>query len=332
MTEWNFNISPSEEAPKFQSNFPCSVREPISEGDMMEVLLVDADSKKGFPNLALMKLSTWYKQQGHTIDLIKGIPTTKPLEQYDKVLISCIFYQNREQVLDYASQFDNVQIGGSGFDYNIVLDQDIEHIMPDYSLYNLDYSIGFTSRGCIRNCGFCVVPEKEGFIRDNAPISEFHYPEHKKIILLDNNFQASPKWRENIEYLIEHDLKVNFNQGLDIRILDYDFASQLAQTKYYNWTFKRKGLHFAFDDLRYEKQIWAGIDLLENVGVNLKDVLFYVLIGYNTTEEEDLYRINSLYERGVRPYVMPYNQCKSKLTRWVNRLYYQFIPWSEYNK
>ena len=298
----------------------------------MKVLLVDSDSKTNFPNLVLMKLSAWYKQQGHTIDLIKGIPTTKPLEQYDKVLISCIFYQNRERVLDYASQFDNVQIGGSGFDYNIVLDHDIEHILPDYSLYNLDYSLGFTSRGCIRNCKFCIVPEKEGFIRDNAPISEFLHPDHKKVILLDNNFQASPKWKDNIKFIQDNDLRVNFNQGLDIRLLNEEFAEALTSIKSYNWTFKRKGLYFAFDDLRYEKQVWAGIDLLERIGINLKDVLFYVLIGFNTTEEEDLYRIKSLYERGVHPYVMPYNQHKSKLTRWVNRLYYQFIPWSEYNK
>ena len=297
----------------------------------MRVLLVDADSKKGFPNLALMKLSAWYKQQGHSIDLIEEIPTTAPLEHYDKVLISCIFFQNREQVLDYASQLDNVQIGGSGFDYNIVLDHDIEHIKPDYSLYDIDYSLGFTSRGCIRNCGFCIVPEKEGFIRDNAPISEFLHEDHMKVVLLDNNFQASPKWRENIDFIVEHNLKVNFNQGLDIRLLDFEFAEALAQVKYYSWTFKRKGLHFAFDDLQYEKQVWAGIDLLEQVGINLKDILFYVLVGFNTTEKEDLYRIRSLHERGVHPYVMPYNQHKSKLTRWVNRLYYQFIPWEVYN-
>jgi hypothetical protein len=298
----------------------------------MKILLVDADSKKGFPNLALMKLSAWYKSQGHSIELIKGTPTTAPLTEYDRVLISCIFPQNRERVLDYASQLDNVQIGGRGFDYTIVLDDDIEHIMPDYSLYDIDFSLGFTSRGCIRNCGFCIVSEKEGFIRDNTPISEFLHPDHKKVVLLDNNFQASPKWRENLEYIIEHDLKVNFNQGLDIRILTREFAEAVAQVKYYSWTFKRRGLHFAFDDMRYEKQVWAGIDLLEDAGINLKNVLFYVLIGYNTTEKEDLYRINSLYERGVHPYVMPFNQCKSKLARWVNRLYYQFIPWSVYNQ
>ena len=79
----------------------------------MDVLLVDADSKKGFPNLSLMKLSAHYKHQGHIVSLIKGIPTTAPLEAYDRTFISVIFHQNREQVLDYASQLDNVQIGGS---------------------------------------------------------------------------------------------------------------------------------------------------------------------------------------------------------------------------
>ena len=305
---------------------------PFTCGDLMKILLVDADSKKGFPNLALMKLSAYYKQQGHSIDLLKGIPSTAPLEHYDKVFMSCIFHQNKERVLDYASQFENVIVGGSGVDLDLALDYDVEHILPDYSLYDLDYSLGFTSRGCIRNCGFCIVPEKEGTIRDNAPISEFLYPDHTKVVLLDNNFQASPRWRENIDFMVEHDLKVNFCQGLDIRLLDLEFAEALVGIKCYSWTFKRKSLYFAFDDMRYEKQVWAGIDLLEQVGINLKNVLFYVLIGYNTTEKEDLYRINSLYDRGVRPYVMPYNQYKSKLTRWVNRLYYQFIPWSVYNK
>lgn len=191
--------------------------------------------------------------------------------------------------------------------------------------------MGFTSRGCIRNCGFCIVPEKEGFIKDNAPIHEFLHPEHKKVVLLDNNFQASPKWRDNLDFLIEQDLKVNFNQGLDIRLLNLEFAEKLEQTKYYSWTFKRRGLHFAFDDMRYEKQVWAGIDLLEQVGIKLSNVLFYILIGYNTTEKEDLYRVNALYERGVHPYIMPYNKHKSKITRWVNRLYYQFIPYEVFS-
>jgi hypothetical protein len=300
----------------------------------MNVLLVDADSKKGFPNLVLMKESAWYKSQGYLVDLVKGIPTTKPLEHYDKVLISCIFYQNKDAVLDYASQFDNAVVGGSGVDLELNLDHDIEHIMPDYSLYDIDYSLGFTSRGCIRNCGFCIVPEKEGVIRDNAPITEFLHPEHKKIVLLDNNFQSSPRWRENLDCIKEHNLKVNFNQGLDIRLMTKEFAEALAQVKYYPHSFKKKGLHFAFDDLRTEKAVRKGVAILETAGIPAKHLMFYVLVGYNSTFDQDMKRVDILRELGTKPYIMRYNQIKTpelnRLSRWINRMYYEFIPWSDY--
>lgn len=299
----------------------------------MKVLLVDADSKEGFPNLALMKLSAYHKEKGDTVELIKGIPSTPPLNPPDLTYISTIFFQNRDRVKDYVQQIENDwSVGGSGWDLKSELPPKAEYVMPDYGLYGVDFSMGFTSRGCIRNCPWCVVPEKEGPTRHHAFVQEFHNPKHKKIVLLDNNFQASPNWQYNLSYIQGEGLKVNFNQGLDIRLMTEEFAYQLAHTKYYSWNFKRRGLHFAFDDMRYEKDVWAGIDLLEKAGIKLKDCLFYVLIGYNTTEEQDLYRIRSLYDRGVRPYVMPYNKHKSDLTRWVNRLYYQFIPWEKYNK
>ncbi|MFV2016887.1 MAG: hypothetical protein ACC656_15760 [Candidatus Heimdallarchaeota archaeon] len=301
------------------------------------VLLVDADSKESFPNLALMKLSARYKRDGWKVDFIKGIPTTAPLEVYDHINLSCIFFQNVKKVKAYLNTFPKettVQFGGPGFlpAFNVKLGQDTEHIMPDYSLYDVDFSMGFTSRGCIRKCGFCIVPEKEGKMKHHAFIQEFHNLGHKKVVLLDNNFQASPNWQYNLGYINDLKMKVNFSQGLDIRLLNEDFANQLSNTRYYSWNFKRRGLHFAFDDMRYETEVWDGIDLLEKTGINLNHVLVYVLIGYNSTEEQDLYRIRALYDRGVRPYVMPYNKHKSDLTRWVNRLYYQFIPWELYNK
>ena len=301
----------------------------------MSILLVDADSKNGFPNLALMKLSAYYKQQGHDIDLIKGIPETAPLKRYDKVFISCVFFQNREKVLDYASQFDDVVIGGSGFDYGIRLDDDIEHIMPDYSLYDVDFSMGFTSRGCIRNCGFCIVPQKEGMIRDNAPITEFLHPDHKKVILLDNNFQASPEWHENISFIQEHDLKVNFNQGIDCRIVTEEFAHALANTKFYDWHFKTRGLYMAFDSMTHEKPLKRALQLFEEAGIPRKRFLIYILAGYDTTHEEDLYRIDQTIDFGAIPYIMPYNQSKDPfvrhLARYVNRKYYEFVKRNEYN-
>lgn len=293
------------------------------------VLLVDADSKEGFPNLALMKLSAWYKlEMGWTVDLIKGLPMAPPLHLYDKSYISVIFAQNRERALDYAMMLPNCEVGGSGWDLKNTLPYEIDHIMPDYSLYDLDFSIGFTSRGCIRNCGFCVVPEKEGSIKDNAPITEFLA--HDKVMLLDNNFLASPRCKQNLNFLIINKLKVNFNQGLDIRLVDKEKAELLAQTKYYSWNFKTRSLYFAFDDMRYEQEVWKGIDALETAGISMRRLMFYILVGYNTTEKEDLYRIYALHERGIVPFVMPYNQTKNRLTRFVNGRYIQFMKLEDY--
>ena len=300
----------------------------------VNILLVDADSHNGFPNLALMKLSAYHKNEGHNIDLIKGLPLAPPLALYDKSYISCIFPQNKERALQYALMLPNSVVGGSGFDYTIKLDYDIEHILPDYSLYNIDYSLGFTSRGCIRNCGFCIVPEKEGPIRDHAPITEFHDPNHKKIVLLDNNFQASPRWKENLEYIIDSKLKVNFNQGLDIRLLNDEFIELLAQTKYFDIHFKKPSLYFAFDDFRYKDKFVCGMRKLHAHGITPRSIMVYILVGFNTTLEQDLERIKVVDYFGAVPYIMRYNQINTpelnKLARWVNRKYYQFIEWKTF--
>ncbi len=306
----------------------------------MQVLMIDADSKKGFPNLALMKLSAFLKEvHGDldlNIDLIKGIPSTAPLYAYDKTYVSVIFFQNKERVQKYINQFPegHLEVGGSGWDLQNKLPEPIEHIMPDYSLYDIDFSMGYTSRGCIRNCGFCVVPEKEGHIHDHAPLDEFVNANHDKVMLLDNNFQASPKWRNNLQYLIDYDYKVNFNQGLDIRLLTKDFVEYLAQVNYQNWKFTRKSINFAFDDLSYERQLRNGFRLLEHYGINLKVLSIYMLTGYNTTREEDRKRLDILKEYKVLPYVMRYNrtgdQWQKHFARYVNRRYFQFIEWDKY--
>lgn len=303
---------------------------------MRRILLVDADSQKGFPNLALMKLSSYHKSEGDHIDLIKGIPTTQPLDQYDKGYISCIFFQNAEAVRDYQSQllFPTI-IGGSGWDYR-TLPSHIEHIMPDYSLYDVDFSMGFTSRGCIRNCPWCIVPHKEGGIRDHAAISEFHDPQHKKIMLLDNNFFVSPKWTENLQYIIDNKLKVNFNQGLDIRTINNHMASMLSQTKYYSWHFKQRGIHFAFDSMSAKKGFIFGMKTLLDNGIPAHHIMVYVLVGFDTTINQDLERVKIITDFGALPYIMRYNQRQddeklNHLARWINGRYYQFISIEEYN-
>lgn len=308
------------------------------------ILLIDADSKEGYANLALMKFSAFYKAKGYLVDLARGIPSTAPLFKYDHVIISCIFTVNEPAVRDYIEQLNNsdqpVMFGGSGFfpKFKVRLGEDLEHIRPDYDLYGYDYSIGFTSRGCKRNCDFCLVPKMEGKIKDHAPVSEFWDPKHEKIILLDNNFQASPKWKENMRFIHDHDLKVNFNQGLDIRILNDEFASVLAETKFYSWNFKTRSLHFAFDSMRVKKAVLKGVKILGDHGIKPYRIMFYVLVGFDTTIEQDLERIHILKDLGAYPYVMRYNKTSGndkellRLARWANRRYYQHIEWKDYKR
>lgn len=297
---------------------------------------MDADSKEGFPNLAIMKLSAWHKKQGDSVDLVKGIPQAPPLFPYDKTYISVIFWQNATAANSYARMLEGeVELGGIGESYAKLPDE-IEHIKPDYSLYDLDFSMGYTSRGCIRKCPWCVVPRKEGNIHDHAPISEFLDPSHDKLMLLDNNFQSSPRWRENIAFVQEHDLKVNFNQGLDIRLVTKEFARALTQIKYHSWNFKTRSLHFAFDTMKVERAIKRGIKKLEAAGIPPRNLMFFVLVGFDTTIQQDLYRVQVLKDLGAIPYIMIYNRKTDlvlhRLARWVNRRYYQFIEWGDYRQ
>lgn len=305
----------------------------------MKCLLVDTDSHNGFPNLALMKISAWLKETDNNVDLIRGIPEAAPLVHYDQVYISCIFFQNKEAVLDYAAQFPRdtkVEVGGSGIDLRATLPDAVEHIMPDYDIYGIDYSLGFTSRGCIRSCDFCIVPKKEGMIYDNAPIDEFLDPRHTKLILLDNNFQASPRFRENLHEIIMLGLKVNFNQGLDARLMNDEFAALLSETRYYSQSFKTRGFHMALDDPRTTKSFLRACDILEGYGIPMRHIMIYILVGFNTTFEQDMQRIRTVIDRGCVPYVMRYNMVRSpelnRLARWVNRKYYQFVKWQDFRQ
>lgn len=301
---------------------------------MVHILLIDADSKEGFPNLALMKISAWHKQKGDTTEIRRGLEY--PLLPFDKAYISCIYWQNATAANTLARMLapTPVEVGGVGIGPDS-LPNEIEHILPDYDLYeDIDFSMGYTSRGCIRKCPWCVVPKIEGDIRDHAPISEFWDPRHDCVMLFDNNFQASPHWKENLEFLLEHDLKVNFNQGLDIRLVNKEFAELLSQVKYYDWHFKNRRLHFAFDRPQYEKAVDRGIKRLEKAGIMPHRLMFYVLVGFDTTLKQDLARVRKLHDYGTLPYVMIYNKGQDRelrnLARWVNRRYYQFIPWDKY--
>jgi len=277
-----------------------------------------------------MKLSNYHKHLGDEVFF------KEPCSP-DKVYVSCIFEKNRAGALGSVLLFNcPVEVGGSGISLVTTLPPEVEHDMPDYDLYGTDYSLGFTSRGCIRSCPFCIVPKKEGPIRNNASISEFLDSRHEKVILLDNNFLASPRWKENLKFLRENGLKVNFNQGLDIRLVDEENASLLAETDYWNKSFKCRFLHFAWDLMDYESEVRKGIKVLNNAGIKGRNLMFYMLCGFNTSFRQDLYRFKVLRDLGVDPFVMVYNNRRDlpiirHFARWVNKRVYKKCTWGEYD-
>ncbi len=259
----------------------------------MKVLLMDLDvikQRRPFPNLALMKLSAYHKAKGDEVYL------NFPLRQPDITYASCVFTWNAK---GRTTVPNGAIVGGSGIDLKAELPPEVEHIMPDYSLYpNINFSMGFTSRGCIRKCKWCIVNEKEGGIRLVARIYEFWNRQHRKIVLLDNNLLAAPNWRQTMEDLIAEGLEVDFNQGLDIRLLNEESISYLKRVK-------AKELRFAFDHIGYEKAVREGIELLLANGVGSRKLRFYFLYSF-ADDDMCVERVKILASYNVEVYPMLY--------------------------
>ena len=262
----------------------------------MKIGLIDVDSK--IPNLALMKLKRYFPfaEWAYPINY----------SQFDSLWASSIFdFSDKEWVSEKAIK------GGTGYYVDRKLPEDVEICQPDYSLYpDTKMSLQKYSSGCIRKCSFCVVPQKEGQIKSCEPMNL--NPIGEWIYLLDNNFFASPNWKESINHLIGCNQPVQF-EGVDIRIMTDEMMKYLLMIKVKNQTY-----HTAWDNPK--DNIPEKIKYLIPKNKRYK-FMFYVLIGFSTTKEEDLYRVNMLSELGVNPYVMPYNKSNNyqrHFARWVN--------------
>jgi len=276
--------------------------------------LYDIDSK--IPNLALMKLSAWHKKQGDQTELYF------PLKEYDKVYASQIFEWSRP-----AYHYD--KIGGSGTGkWGVVLKKEIEHIYPDYDLYKIDYAMGFTTRGCIRKCPFCIVNKKEGLIQEWAEVSEF-WNGQKELMLLDNNILASPSWKKSFNFIIKNKI-ILIEHGMDIRLINEENANFIKQIKFKGY------IHFAFDNIGTEKQVRKGISILKKAGIRPYKLIFYVLIGFESTPEDDLYRVELLRSLGAKPFIMKFdkdNRYQMDFARWVNhKAIFNSVKWEDYKK
>ena len=280
----------------------------------MKIGLIDVDSHN-FPNLCLMKLSAYHRNRGDTVEW------WTPAGRYDIVYKSKVFTDTYSQDTYDVRNTDQLITGGTGYGLTNYLPDEVEHTMPDYSLYPQfsGTAYGFLTRGCPRNCGFCIVSEKEGRqTRLVADLSEFWH-DQREIKLMDANLLACPTYEKLIEQLAKSHAWVDFTQGLDIRLTSKDNISLLNRVR-------TKAIHFAWDDpkvdlLPYFQRFldWTNIRHARNRRV-------YVLTNFGSTHEEDLYRVYTLRDLGYSPYVMVYERPTApkitrQLQRWVNNKY-----------
>lgn len=299
----------------------------------MKVLLIDVDST--IPNLALMKISAYHKSVGDEV----GFHISDP----DKVYASVIFKKNKHLVdgLKFLYPDAELDIGGSGYDLTKKLPDQIESMSPDYDLYpECDRFYGFTTCGCIRNCPFCIVPSKEGKFRIVYEtmfdalynITCGYSRRYNKIEFMDNNILAKPYWFYRLCKAIEDKFLVDFNQGLDIRLVDDEIAQHLSRLKPINcWK-------FAFDNIDYKDAVLKGIDILNANGVNVRSkVMFYVYVHDDDHVDDALERCRILKEHGATPYIMLNQDVKhtkrmKDLKRWCRPWIFWSIDFVDYTR
>lgn len=270
-----------------------------------------------------MKLSAYHKAIGDTVELFDRWNT------YDLVYASKVF-SFTEDIDVYPVHADEIRKGGSGYcinaqdgkevfdnSKNADLPSEIEHIYPDYSLYpEYKYAVGFLTRGCPRNCGFCIVGKKEGLCSHQvADLSEF-WKGQKEIKLLDPNLLACRDHEMILKQLAKSGAKVDFTQGLDIRLVNPDNITLLN-------AIKSSVLHFAWDNPKQDLTKYFKLFSEHTKIKSDRNKVVYVLTNFNSTIDEDLYRIYTLRDLGYSPYVMIYQKENSpkeikRLQRWVN--------------
>lgn len=296
---------------------------------MSKIGIVQADGKT--PNLALMKIANYHQLNGDSVEWYKGILFAN---EYDKIYCSKLFSFTKTPELP-----PNSIIGGTGIDFYNKLPIEIEQVKPTYSIYpNCDFHLGFSMKGCRFACKFCCVPKKEGKAYNYNSIDEILINPigENRLMLLDNDFFGGLNWNVNLKRIIELKLKVCFVQGLNIRIITVEQAELLSKCKYINSKFNQKYLTFAWDKYRDLKLIEKGIKTCNDAGIPCKHMQFFVLIGFDTTYEQDIERVMILKEKGCMPFVMPYNKDNSyqkAFARWVNnRAVFKSCSWESYKK
>ena len=284
---------------------------------MKKIGLIAADSHN-FPNLALMKIAAFHKQRGDTVEWVNHF------EKYDKVYISKVFTFTPD--IQTVIQAEEIERGGTGYDIHKKLPEEIEHQQPDYSIYPLSpwYNgktvYGFLTRGCIRHCPWCIVPQKEGSITPYQDIKDI-LQSRNSAILMDNNILAAAEYGiHQLEKIARIGCKIDFNQGLDARIIvsNPDIPKLLSKIKWLN------SVRLACDSKAMVKTVENAAELLRGAGLKPHRLFAYVLL---TDLHSSYDRINFLKNLNIMPFAQPYRDFTPKqiipqwqvdMARWCN--------------
>lgn len=257
----------------------------------MKIGLIDVDGHSRFPNLALMKLSAYHRGNGDDVEWWNGF------KHYDRVYISKVFTFSPDE--ESCINADEVVRGGTGYKlYDTVLPLEVENTFPDYSLYpKADYAVGFLTRGCIRNCPWCIVPKKEGSIRPAQTWQQIKRTDSRNIVFMDNNVLASPFGLEQIEQLGKEKVWIDFNQGLDARLITPEVANLLAKCHWIRFC------RMSCDTMAMLPVIEQATAYLREAGMSVCRFWCYVLV---QDVEEAHERVIALDKMGVTPFAQPY--------------------------
>ena len=303
----------------------------------MNIGLIDVDGHN-FPNLALMRISSYHKSRGDAVEWWWGFG------HYDIVYMSKIFSDAYTPDVDEPMNADKIVKGGTGYAISLVngvevydkskdleLPFEIEKCFPDYSIYpQYQYAVSMTSRGCPRGCAFCHVAAKEGRCSTKVADVKDFWNGQKEIKVLDPNITACAEKRDLMQQYIDTHAIIDFTQGLDIRLLNqYDIADinkMRVGTLHFAWDNPKDDLKGKFSDFA------KGFRRKSNIGT------VYCLTNYNSTMEENLYRIYTLRDMGYDPYVMIYDKPHApkeirRLQRWCNnKIIFKSCPkFEDYN-
>lgn len=286
----------------------------------MKIGLIDVDGHN-YPNLPLMKLSAWHKSHGDTVEWYSPFVGT----WYDRVYCSKVF-SDTPDITQYINGYEIIK-GGTGYalhgaggetysrEDDKPLPDEVEHIYHDYGLYNItDTAYGFLSRGCPRGCDFCIVGKKEGMCsRKVADLVEFWHGQ-KNIVLNDPNILACRDWEDLFGQLADSKATVDFNQGLDARVLTEAKCRALSKIRI-------KEVHFAWDRYEDKEMVLPKLRMyaeMNKINPHSHSAIVYVLVNHTSTKEQDLERIYTLRELGYWAYVMIYD--KTHCDRWYKDL------------